>query len=130
MNRYFFTGNLVDTPTIAEKSGHKFAKFSVAVDVYKNDGSKKAQFVPVTTWDKQAEACMKHLVKGSKVLIEGAPSLSVVKIDGVSKLFFEVRGDRVEFLSPSRQSEGEGKRGMVDFDPAAVHPEDSDDIPY
>jgi single-strand DNA-binding protein len=79
------------------------ATFLLAVD---RPGKDEADFVRVSTWNKQAEVCAQYLAKGRKVGIDGRlRSSSWEDSDGNKRNAIEVVANRVEFLS-TREKEG------------------------
>jgi single-strand DNA-binding protein len=78
------------------------ASFLLAVDRPSKD---EADFVRVSTWNKQAEVCAQYLAKGRKVGVDGRlRSSSWEDSDGNKRNAIEVVANRVEFLS-SREKE-------------------------
>jgi single-strand DNA-binding protein len=78
------------------------AAFLLAVDRPSKD---EADFVRVSTWNKQAEVCAQYLAKGRKVGVDGRlRSSSWEDSDGNKRNAIEVVANRVEFLS-SREKE-------------------------
>jgi single-strand DNA-binding protein len=78
------------------------ASFLLAVD---RPGKDEADFVRISTWNKQAEICAQYLSKGRKVGIDGRlRSSSWEDSDGNKRNSIEVVANRVEFLS-SRETE-------------------------
>jgi len=79
------------------------ATFVLAVD---RPGKDEADFVRVSTWNKQAEVCAQYLVKGRKVGIDGRlRSSSWEDSDGNKRNAIEVVANRVEFLSSRGKEE-------------------------
>jgi len=74
------------------------ANFVLAVD---RPGKDEADFVRITTWNKQAEICAQYLAKGRKVAVDGRlRSSSWEDSDGNKRSAIEVVANRVQFLSP------------------------------
>jgi single-strand DNA-binding protein len=99
MNSVHLIGNLatdVELRDVAEEK--KVASFLLAVDRGSRDGG--ADFVWVSTWDRQAELCSEHLAKGSRVAIDGRLKSRTWEQDGKRRDAVEVVARRVEFLSP------------------------------
>jgi single-strand DNA-binding protein len=73
------------------------ASFLLAVD---RPGKGEADFVRISTWNKQAEICAQYLAKGRKVGVDGRlRSSSWEDSDGNKRSSIEVVANRVEFLS-------------------------------
>jgi single-strand DNA-binding protein len=75
------------------------ANFLLAVN---RPGKDEADFVRVSTWNKQAELCAQYLAKGRKVGVDGRlRSSSWEDSDGNKRHAIEVVANRVDFLSPA-----------------------------
>jgi len=74
------------------------ANFLLAVD---RPGRDEADFVRISTWNKQAETCARYLTKGKQVGVDGRlRSSSWEDADGNKRSAVEVVANRVQFLSP------------------------------
>lgn len=105
MNRITIIGNLTkDADSRITQSGHNVTSFTVAVNRRHREGQQdQADFFRVTTWDKLAEIC-KSLIKGKKVAVIGAVSVSTYQTqDGSTRASLDVMANEVEFLSPKEQ---------------------------
>jgi single stranded DNA-binding protein len=74
MNKVSLVGRLTREPELRlTADGAQVGNFTLAVNrIWKNaDGERKADFIPVVIWRKQAEHCAKYLSKGSLVSVEG-----------------------------------------------------------
>jgi len=93
-------GNLASDVQIRELAdGRRVASFLLAVD--RPGGGDQADFVRVTTWDKQAETCSQYLSRGKRVAVDGRlRSRSWEGPDGKRRSALEVVANRVQFLSP------------------------------
>jgi single-strand DNA-binding protein len=79
------------------------ATFLLAVD---RPGKDEADFVRISTWNKQAELCAQYLAKGRKVGVDGRlRSNSWEDSDGNKRNAVEVVANRVEFLSSRGKEE-------------------------
>jgi len=98
MNVVTLIGNLatdVELRDVGEDM--QVASFLLAVD---RPGKDEADFVRVSTWNKQAELCAQYLEKGRKVGVDGRlRSSSWEDSDGKKRNAIEVVANRVEFLS-------------------------------
>jgi single-strand DNA-binding protein len=80
------------------------ATFLLAVD---RPGKDEADFVRISTWNKQAETCARYLAKGRQVGVDGRlRSSSWEDSDGKRRSAIEVVANRVQFLSPPSAKEG------------------------
>jgi single-strand DNA-binding protein len=118
MNKLIFIGNLGRDPEMRyTPNGESVASFSAAVTRrFKSaDGQAKelTTWYSVSVWGKQAEACHQYLRKGSKVAVEGELTPDEnghPKVwkgnDGIAHASYDVRAQRVEFLSPKDKDSG------------------------
>jgi single-strand DNA-binding protein len=92
-------GNLateVDLKDVSED--RQVASFLLAVE---RPGKDEADFVRISTWNKQAETCARYLTKGKRVAVDGRlRSSSWEDSDGNKRNSIEVVANRVQFLSP------------------------------
>ena len=99
MNVVTLIGNLateVDLKDVSED--RQVASFLLAVD---RPGKDEADFVRISTWNKQAETCARYLTKGKRVAVDGRlRSSSWEDSDGNKRNSIEVVANRVQFLSP------------------------------
>jgi single-strand DNA-binding protein len=80
------------------------ATFLLAVD---RPGKDEADFVRISTWNKQAETCARYLAKGRQVGVDGRlRSSSWEDSNGKRRSAIEVVANRVQFLSPPSVKEG------------------------
>ena len=100
MNVVTLIGNLateVELKQVAE--GKQVASFVLAVDRAGKDGG--ADFVRISVWDRQAEACNRFLHKGDRAALEGRlRSRSWQAPDGTRRSAVEVVASRIQFLTP------------------------------
>ena len=116
MNVVTLIGNLatdVEVRDLAE--GRKVATFLLAVD--RPGAEAKADFVRITTWNKQAEVCGRFLTKGKRVAVDGKlRSRSWEDAEGKRRSAVEVVANSVQFLSPPEPASG----AQVPFEAAVV----------
>jgi single-strand DNA-binding protein len=80
-----------------------------------------ADFIPVTTWNKQAELCERFLAKGRRVGIEGRLRSRRWEDEGKRRSALEVVATRVQFLSPpDRPAEGAAADADIPFEAAVA----------
>jgi single-strand DNA-binding protein len=116
MNTVSLIGNLASDVELREVGeGKRVATFLLAVDRPGQD--RGADFVRVSTWDRQAEVCDQYLAKGKCVAVDGRlRSSSWEDAEGKRRSAVEVVANRVQFLSPP-----EGTPVVeVPFEPAAA----------
>lgn len=116
MNNVMLIGNLATDVDVREVgSDKKVASFVLAVDRVGQD--RGADFVRVSTWDRQAEACGQYLAKGKRVAVEGRlRSSSWEDGEGRRRSAVEVVAGRVEFLTPRE----DGSAEETPFEPATA----------
>lgn len=130
-NRLILIGNLARDPELRYTGqGKPVCEFVLAVDGSGREGGEiAAGFFPVTAWEKQAEACVKHLKKGSLVQVEGRILQERWEKEGEKRSKMTVTAHLVNFLSPKAKGEVP--------EPAAVSsgaddapPEGEEDLPF
>lgn len=99
MNAVVLIGNLATDVELRDVGeDRQVASFLLAVN---RPGKEEADFVRVSTWNKQAELCAQYLAKGRKVAVDGRlRSSSWEDSDGNKRHAIEVVAYRVDFLSP------------------------------
>ena len=102
MNRVILIGRLTRDPELRHTpSGTPTCNLTVAVDRIGLDqnGQRQADFVPVVTWNKQAENVSKYLTKGRLVAVEGRiQTRNYDDKDGKRVYVTEVVASNVQFL--------------------------------
>jgi single-strand DNA-binding protein len=99
-------GNLASDVDLRELGDdRRVASFLLAVDRQSSAGG--ADFIQVSVWNKQAEACSRCLSKGKQVALDGRlRSRAWEDADGNRRRAVEVVANRVQFLSPPESSAG------------------------
>lgn len=125
MNNTVLIGRLTKDPEMRVlQSGTQVTRFTVAVDrnmsrekkeQAKAQGRPTADFVPVTVWGAQAEACAKYLSKGRMVAVSGRITTDSYETDGQRVYTTEVTAERVQFLDGGQ---GQQKPVMQETDAA------------
>ncbi len=120
MNVVTLIGNLATDPELRELAeGNRVVSFLLAVDRRSAGGG--ADFIPITAWNKQAEACNRYLAKGKRVGVDGRlRSRSWDDAAGKRRSAVEVVANTIQFLSPP----GEAAAAATPFE-AARAPERS-----
>ena len=135
MNSVILIGRLTQDPQASTlDSGHSYCRFSIAVNRrYSRNGENQADFINIITWDALAQNCVKYLVKGSQVAVQGSIQTGSYERDGVRRQTFDIRADQVEFLS---RATGAPVNGAADGKPAkdqaidTLTEVDDDDMPF
>ena len=109
MNVVTLIGNLASDVELKDVGEDlQVATFLLAVD---RPGKDEADFVRVSTWNKQAETCARYLTKGKRIALDGRlRSSSWEDSDGNKRSAVDVVANRVQFLSPPP-----GKEDAVDM---------------
>lgn len=104
-NRVVLIGNLTRDPELRHApSGTPVAEFRLAVNETYRDRQtgqprEVACFVDIVAWDRLAQLCQQHLVKGRSVLIEGRLAYDEWKSpQGELRSKLRVRADRLHFM--------------------------------
>ena len=126
MNAWVGIGRLVRDPEVRyTQSGKAVCRFTLAID----DGwgeKKKTYFIPVTCWEKLAEACGNNLVKGQKVAVMGTLTQRTYEQNGEKKNIIEVVAREVDFGAKPRGAGASATSGGV----FAGTPVPDEDIPF
>lgn len=111
MNHTIQIGRLTkDVELRYTQQGTAVANFTVAVNRDRTaNGEPEADFHRCTAWDKTAEAIAKYLQKGDMVAILGKIQNRSYEKDGQRVYITEIIVDRIKFLSPRNQQQGQGQ---------------------
>ncbi|MDD2370987.1 MAG: single-stranded DNA-binding protein [Firmicutes bacterium] len=134
-NKVTLVGRLVRDPELRyTPSGKAVANFTLAVDrgfKDKETGESTADFIKITTWDKQAENVGNILKKGRLVLVDGSIRTGSYEKDGQKVYTTDVQASRVVFLDRDKSSESSGGGGSnvedVFFPSQGL---EDDDVPF
>lgn len=146
MNRYTFIGHLgMDASVRQLDSGANTISFSVAITEKWKDRSgelkESTTWVNCTIWKQsgQSTAIAQYLRKGTKVYIEGKPSVrAFTKQDGTMAASLDLRVDSVELMSslqpqhPSPQPAGQPQYRQAQAPAGTIpyQPPYDDDLPF
>jgi single-strand DNA-binding protein len=104
MNVVSLIGNLASDVDLREVGADKkVASFLLAVDRQGKDSG--ADFVRVSTWERQAEICAEYLTKGRRIALDGRLRSHSWEEEGKRRTAVEVVAHRVEFLGGPREEE-------------------------
>lgn len=120
-------GNLTTDPNYGEKGDVKYCNFNVAIN---NPFNKEdTEFIQVSTFGKQAEACRDNLKKGSQICVEGTIKASAyLSNDGEPKASLNVKAHEVLFLGKSfirEQNKEQNQDGYSQIDAALQKTDDN-----
>ena len=108
MNTICITGRVTQNPELKKtQSGVSVMSLSLAVDRdYKVNNEKVTDFVPVILWRKTAEVVSQYTAKGDLLSVVGSlESRKYTDSDGNNRTVWEVKADKVGFLSRKKQPE-------------------------
>ena len=100
MNHVALTGNLaqeIELHTTGNGNNVTTINLAVQSDYYKAGEESKAEFISVTVWGKQAEACATNLVKGQHIEVEGRLQHRSYEKNGEKHYATEVIAEKIKF---------------------------------
>ena len=106
-------GNLTADPVYGEKDDLKYCNFKIAInDPFNKDNT---EFVRVSAFDKQAEACRDYLQKGSQVCVEGTVRASAyLDNDNKPKAQLNINAKEIVFLNRTKRREQQDGHDAID----------------
>ena len=132
-NKVTLVGRLVRDPELRyTPSGKAVANFTIAVDrgfKDKETGESNADFIKITTWDKQAENVGNMLKKGRLVLVDGSIRTGSYEKDGQKIYTTDIQASRVIFLDRGDKT-GESSEGGSVEDVFFNQGIEDDDVPF
>lgn len=107
MNKIVLLGKLIRDPELRalEGSDKVFTRFIIAVDrnFKAQDGTRKADLIPVTVWGRKAEVVCQYMRKGSYISLSGRLRTgSYEDKDGNKKYIAEVVAEDFKFVGNRR----------------------------
>lgn len=108
MNTICITGRVTQNPELKKtQSDVSVMSLSLAVDRdYKINNEKVTDFIPVILWRKTAEVVSQYTAKGDLLSVVGSlESRKYTDSDGNNRTVWEVKADKVGFLSKKKQPE-------------------------
>lgn len=131
LNQVVLIGRLTRDPELRYTTGNGVAvtTFTIAVDRFKQQGVREADFINIVTWEKLAENCANYLQKGRLVAVVGRLQIrSYEDSQGVKRKTAEVVARDVKFLERARaEDDGREDLGALPVDELNVS---EDDIPF
>lgn len=106
-------GNLTADPVYGEKDDLKYCNFKIAInDPFNKDNT---EFVRVSAFDKQAEACRDYLQKGSQVCVEGTVRASAyLDNDNKPRAQLSINAKEIVFLNRTKRREQQDGHDAID----------------
>lgn len=118
MNRVALIGRLTLKPELRyTQSNIATTRFTVAVNrnYTGNDGERKADFINVVAWRKQAETITKYFDKGSQIAIEGRIQTdNYTDKDGNKRNMTNVVLENFEFVESKKRDDNEVQESKVE----------------
>ena len=118
LNNVVLIGRLTKDPELRyTPSGVAVATFTLAVNrTFAKEGQQQADFIPVITFNKQAENCANYISKGRMVAIEGRIQVRTYEDkQGQKRWATEVIANNVRFLDYGKDK-GQELGQEVEFD--------------
>ncbi|MYI82245.1 MAG: single-stranded DNA-binding protein [Chloroflexi bacterium] len=131
LNKVMIIGNLGGDPEMRyTANANAVTNFTVATnrEYTTGDGERRqeTEWFRVVTWNRLAEICSQHLVKGRQVYIEGRlQTRSWEGQDGSTRYATELIANEVRFLGGGNRRQGESTQGQERF-----LPPEPDDLPF
>lgn len=120
MNIIKVDGRLTKKPELTTTpSGAVVTNFIVASDSHMkgSDGKSRVDYMPCTLWNKQAEAFVNNMEKGSRVLLSGSLKTSVVEKQGdtgTHKIkYTSVSVNNFEFVETKAQTQARAAKAQA-----------------
>lgn len=129
-NKAILIGRLAADPEMRmTPQGVPVSTFRIAVDrPFTNGGERKADFLTIVCWRKQAEFVVKYFSKGKAIGVDGwIQTRDYTDKDGGKRTAFEIVADRV-FFAGSKASGGGTPTGGAERD--TLEMEDDEDLPF
>jgi len=111
MNNVHLIGNLARAVELRELGGNKVVGKAILAVSRMNRGTRTGtDWIPITLWDRQAQAAAKYLDKGSRIAVQGRLHGDYVPVKGQAEgearrtqLRLEVIVDRITYLSTTKR---------------------------
>lgn len=119
MNKIVLLGKLIKDPEIKALEGTDkvFTRFIIAVDrnFKSQDGTRKADLIPVTFWGRKAEVVCQYMKKGSYISLSGRLRTgSYEDKDGNKKYIAEVVAEDFKFVG-DKKFERQNEENLNDY---------------
>jgi len=119
MNKIILLGKLIKDPELKtlEGSDKVFTRFIIAVDrsFKSQDGTRKADLIPVTLWGRKAEVVCQYMKKGSYISLSGRLRTgSYEDKDGNKKYIAEVVAEDFKFVG-SKKVENKDEENLDNY---------------
>lgn len=120
MNKIVLLGKLIKDPELRSlEDGDKvFTRFIIAVErnFKSQDGTRKADLIPVTMWGRKAEVICQYMKKGSYISLSGRLKTgSYEDKDGNKKYIAEVVAEDFKFVGNNRTTNNISEENLDDI---------------
>lgn len=120
MNKIVLLGKLIKDPELRSlEDGDKvFTRFIIAVErnFKSQDGTRKADLIPVTMWGRKAEVICQYMKKGSYISLSGRLKTgSYEDKDGNKKYIAEVVAEDFKFVGNNRTTNNLSEENLDDI---------------
>lgn len=133
-NKAFLVGRLTKDPELRYTNNNlATCNFTLAVPrVFAKEGQQQADFIPVVTWQKTAEFCLKYFAKGQKVIVIGRIQVrSWDDNEGKKRWSTEVVAEEVDFADGKKSNTGDAYEPTQNNSGGGFYPVDEDDeLPF
>ncbi len=136
MNQVVLVGRLTKAPELRYTDNQTaVCTFTLAVDrPFKNGDERKADFIRIQVWGKQAENCARFLAKGRQAAVEGSIQTDSYQNRNGDRVYMtQVNARNVEFLGGKEKEREEFKEETAlpaEGIPAEFEAIDDEDIPF
>lgn len=108
MNSVNLVGRITHDLDLKKTGEHTYARFSLAVNRYNDE----VDFIDCVAWNKQAEALVKFMTKGSRIGVEGRIQVgSYENKEGVKIKTTDVVVSQVHFLESKKEAKERTEEG-------------------
>lgn len=109
LNKVLLIGRLVRDPELSYTTkGTSYCRVTLAITKpYKNGNGKDSDFLDVSIWKNQAEACAQYMKRGSEIFIEGSLQKNSWEKDGKRRSSLQITAQRVQFLGKKKAKQEE-----------------------
>lgn len=120
MNKIVLLGKLIKDPELRslEDSDKIFTRFIIAVErnFKSQDGTRKADLIPVTMWGRKAEVICQYMKRGSYISLSGRLKTgSYEDKDGNKKYIAEVVAEDFKFVGGNRTTNNTSEENLDDI---------------
>ena len=135
MNKVILMGRLTKDPELryTNVSNIPVCNFTLSVDrrFQKQGEDRKADFIPIVSWDKLAEFCSKYFVKGQQVAVTGRLQVRTWDDnDGKRHYITEVIAEEAYFADSKKESSSDSISNNYVAENNGISDEIDDELPF